>query len=61
MRTDAKIAGIKLIAEATDDLTEAAGLSYKLDVNDILTNSWGPIDDGQRLEGESHVCGFVFS
>ena len=28
---------------------EAAALTYKLDVHDIYSNSWGPADDGATL------------
>jgi proprotein convertase subtilisin/kexin type 7 len=32
------------------DALEAAALSYRMDINDIYSNSWGPIDDGNRKE-----------
>ncbi|KAL6047874.1 hypothetical protein QOT17_021381 [Balamuthia mandrillaris] len=37
-------------AQITDDL-EAAALGYRTDVNFIYSSSWGPNDDGKRLEG----------
>jgi kexin len=48
---NSKVSGIRLIAESTTDADEAEGLSYRLDVNHILSSSWGPYDDGMRLEG----------
>ena len=47
----AKVSGIKLVAAAVSDSKEASGLSYKREVNDIYSCSWGPTDDGKRLEG----------
>jgi len=47
---DATIAGSTLIACGTSDSLEADALSYKKDEIDIYTNSWGPFDDGLRLE-----------
>lgn len=47
---NAKLSGIRLIADYTTDAQEAAGLSFRSDLNDIYSNSWGPNDDGRRLE-----------
>ena len=46
----ATIAGSTLIACGTSDSLEADALSYHRDDIDIYTNSWGPFDDGMRLE-----------
>lgn len=54
------VSGIRLIAEATTDLDEANGLSYRLDINHIMSSSWGPIDDGRRLEGPKHFLMSAF-
>ena len=48
---NATIAGSTLIACWASDATEADALSYESDDIDIYTNSWGPYDDGERLEG----------
>lgn len=48
---EAGLSGIRLIADFTTDAQEAQGLSYRKDINFIYTNSWGPNDDGRRLEG----------
>ncbi|HJM13133.1 MAG TPA: S8 family serine peptidase [Candidatus Thalassarchaeaceae archaeon] len=47
----ATIAGSTLIACGTSDRLEADALSFHQDDIDIYTNSWGPFDDGTRLEG----------
>jgi len=47
----AGLSGIRLIASYTSDAQEASGLGYRYDINHIYTNSWGPNDDGKRLEG----------
>jgi len=47
----ATIAGSTLIACGTSDSLEADALSFYQDDIDIYTNSWGPYDDGNRVEG----------
>ncbi|MBV43663.1 MAG: hypothetical protein CMA54_02645 [Euryarchaeota archaeon] len=46
----ATIAGSTLIACGLDDSMESDALGYHNDDIDIYTNSWGPYDDGMRLE-----------
>ena len=48
---DAFLAGLRLMGAATTDADEAAALAYLSQQIDIYSNSWGPIDDAQRLEG----------
>jgi subtilisin-like proprotein convertase family protein len=48
---NATVSGIRLIAGAFSDLDEGEALDFALDRNDIYNHSWGPFDDGQRLEG----------
>jgi kexin len=45
-----RVAGLRLIAEAVSDATEARALSHKFKDIDIYSCSWGPQDDGTRLE-----------
>lgn len=48
----AQHSGIKLSLTSSDtDQRIANALSYQNQVNDIYTNSWGPFDDGARIEG----------
>lgn len=50
---NSSIVGIRLLGgdcSRTDSL-EAASLSHSLDLVDIYVNSWGPVDDGDILEG----------
>lgn len=48
----ARVAGIRLLAtDSVTDEQEALSLSYEDQLNQIYSNSWGPYDDGQRLEG----------
>lgn len=56
----AQIGGIRLISETVTDATEAAGLSYMNNLNDIYSCSWGPTDDGQRLEGPGEITKEAF-
>jgi proprotein convertase subtilisin/kexin type 7 len=49
---NAHLSAIRLISRSTEDYQEAGGIGYKAaDGNDVYSNSWGPPDDGQRLEG----------
>ncbi len=51
----AKVAGLRLIAEAVSDLTEAQALSKYFSVIDIYSNSWGPADTGQGLDAPGRL------
>ena len=42
--------GLRLIAGVVDDATEAIAMNYKYQDIDIYSCSWGPTDDGVRLE-----------
>jgi subtilisin-like proprotein convertase family protein len=46
--------GIRLIADMFSDADTAAALHFRNDVNDIYSNSWGPIDDGETLEAPGY-------
>ncbi|NJL60400.1 MAG: S8 family serine peptidase [Desulfobacteraceae bacterium] len=47
----ADIAGLRIVATMETDVDEALALSYKSDAIHIYSSSWGPTDDGKRLEG----------
>jgi subtilisin family serine protease len=48
---NAHLSAVRLISRNTEDYQEV-GVAYKADAgNDVYSNSWGPPDDGQRLEG----------
>eukprot|EP01134_Creolimax_fragrantissima_P000424 CFRG0424T1 len=47
----AKVGGIRLIDGDITDLDEAHALNHALNIVDIYTNSWGPVDDGVKVEG----------
>ena len=51
----ANIAGHRLIACGFTDSTAADALSYDNGDIDIYSNSWGPYDDGNRLEGPGPI------
>ena len=48
---DATLVGYRLIGGETDDAMEAAAMATNNGVVHIKSNSWGPNDDGQTLEG----------
>ncbi|KAK3854786.1 hypothetical protein Pcinc_038753 [Petrolisthes cinctipes] len=47
----AKVGGVKILDGPVSDMTEGRGLSYALGKVDIVSCSWGPKDDGTRVEG----------
>jgi hypothetical protein len=47
---DAQIAGIRILDGPITDLLEARALSYRSKLVDIRSASWGPKDDGTRME-----------
>lgn len=47
----ANVSALRLLADMCTDEQEGAALSYRVDLNDIYSNSWGPTDDARRLEG----------
>ena len=36
---------------ANSDINEALSLSYKRDIVDVYSNSWGPYDSGSSVDG----------
>ena len=36
---------------ANSDINEALSLSYKRDIVDVYSNSWGPFDSGSNVDG----------
>ena len=40
---------------AGTDMTEAEALSYANDIIDIFSNSWGPYDSGDIVEGPGRL------
>eukprot|EP01097_Dermamoeba_algensis_P011139 TRINITY_DN84_c0_g1_i2.p1 TRINITY_DN84_c0_g1~~TRINITY_DN84_c0_g1_i2.p1 ORF type:complete len:593 (+),score=138.18 TRINITY_DN84_c0_g1_i2:315-2093(+) len=52
---NSRIAGIRMVAAPVSDHEEAEGLVHRIDVNHIFSSSWGPTDDGQRMEGPSRL------
>ena len=47
----AGLAGLKLIACSTTDIRESSALGHERQDIDIYSNSWGPSDDGETLQG----------
>jgi len=53
---EAKLAGLRLTADATDGEMEASAFAWKNDAFAIYNNSWGPSDDGKTLEGPAAIA-----
>tara|TARA_B100001093_G_scaffold68951_1_gene59211 strand:+ start:8184 stop:11630 length:3447 start_codon:yes stop_codon:yes gene_type:complete len=47
----AGLAGLQLISCSTTDIRESGALGHERQDIDIYSNSWGPSDDGETLEG----------
>ena len=48
---EATLVGLRLIGAATSDAEESEALDWRSNIIQIKSNSWGPNDDGRRLEG----------
>lgn len=58
----AGIAGVRLIAEAVTDATEAEGLSHHaMSGVDIYSCSWGPYDDGATLSAPDYMVRYAMA
>lgn len=53
---DSSIGGIKLLDGLVNDRIEGEALSYRQDLIDIYTASWGPADDGKSLEAPGRLA-----
>lgn len=51
----AGIAAIRLVVGDPSGSQEAEALQYRNDIADIYSSSWGPYDDGRRLEGPDEI------
>lgn len=49
------LAAVRLVADSVNDATEAHGLTHSDTEVDIYSCSWGPFDDGLRLDGPGPV------
>eukprot|EP01132_Coremiostelium_polycephalum_P000599 gene599-746_t len=45
------LSGIRIMGGPTTDFMESMALSHRTDINSIFVSSWGPLDDGGRLDG----------
>jgi len=57
----AGLSGLRLISRPSTDYQESNALTYKWNLNDIYTNSWGPIDDGRRKEGPGRLASLALA
>jgi len=48
---DARIAGVRMLTDEVEDATEAEALEYMRDYIDIYSSSWGPVDNGEKVDG----------
>lgn len=53
---EASIGGIKLLDGLMNDRVEGEALSYKQELIDIYSASWGPSDDGETLDGPHRLA-----
>ena len=58
---EARVAGMRLIAEPATDLQEAQALSKYADEIHVYSNSWGPVDDGRSVEGPGRLVRELFA
>ncbi|XP_066921515.1 neuroendocrine convertase 1-like [Clytia hemisphaerica] len=52
---NAQVAGIRMLDGEVSDAIEAGSLSYRRDLIDIYSSSWGPDDDGYTVDGPGRL------
>ncbi|XP_045115111.1 neuroendocrine convertase 1-like isoform X2 [Portunus trituberculatus] len=52
----AKIGGVRMLDGPVSDVVEGLSLEYGLGKVDVVSCSWGPIDDGMRVEGPGRIA-----
>ncbi|XP_047502415.1 LOW QUALITY PROTEIN: neuroendocrine convertase 1-like [Penaeus chinensis] len=52
----AKVGGVRMLDGLVSDTIEGSALGHALDKVDIVTCSWGPTDDGRRVEGPGRLA-----
>ncbi|KIY50809.1 hypothetical protein FISHEDRAFT_64425 [Fistulina hepatica ATCC 64428] len=52
---ESKVAGVRILSGPITDVDEAASLNYGYQNVSIYSCSWGPPDNGQSMEGPSHL------
>jgi subtilisin-like proprotein convertase family protein len=57
---EANLVGMRLIAGDKTDLDEAEAMTWKMGNIHILSNSWGPSDNGATLRGPNVLAGAAF-
>jgi subtilisin-like proprotein convertase family protein/endonuclease/exonuclease/phosphatase family metal-dependent hydrolase len=57
----ARLVGLRLISAGTTDAEEAAAMAWSNAVIEISSNSWGPNDDGETLEGPGPLTAAAFA
>ncbi|XP_068225303.1 furin-like protease kpc-1 [Palaemon carinicauda] len=57
---DSKVGGVRLVDGKVTDVQEATALSRHIDQVDIFSASWGPTDDGTKLEGPNRLARLAF-
>lgn len=57
---EATLVGMRLISAATTDAQEAEAMGYLKDIIQVKSNSWGPADDGQTVEGPGALAKAAF-
>jgi subtilisin-like proprotein convertase family protein len=58
---EATVVGMRLISGDPTDADEAGAMSWKNDLIQVKSNSWGPSDDGVRLEGPGPLAAAAFA
>lgn len=57
---NARIGGIRLLDGEVTDLVESTALSFRPDLIDIYSASWGPDDDGKTVDGPATLAQAAF-
>lgn len=58
---DSNVGGVRLVDGKVTDVQEATALSRHIDQVDVFSASWGPTDDGTKVEGPARLTQIAFT
>ena len=45
------VPGVRMLTDEVEDATEAEALEFRRSYIDIYSSSWGPVDNGEKVDG----------
>ena len=58
---DSKVGGMRILDGPITDLVESKAMMFNYDHVDIMSASWGPVDDGRQVGGPEELTRKAFN